>query len=108
MRHRELDRLDADLGRPRGGTAAEVDTRLRPPAQLDLLPREVDTRAERLADCLLRREPSCVVLRRVRLRVAVRDLRCGEASLLEGGAVAFEGTPDPLDLDQVDPDAEQA
>src|SRR4029079_11226150 len=60
--------------------------------------------AERLADRLLAREPRRVVLRRIRLRVAVRALGVGEAALAET-RVALEGTRDPRDLDQVDADS---
>jgi hypothetical protein len=82
-----------------------VHAGLRAAADLDLLPREVDAGAERLSDRLLRREATRVVLRRVRLRVAVRPLGLGEAALLEAFAVAVERAADALDLDQVDADA---
>src|SRR5438477_421070 len=59
MRHRELDRARVHLLRPRGGATGEVDARLRPSADLDLLPREVDAAAERLADRLLAGEAAC-------------------------------------------------
>src|SRR5579884_766064 len=101
VRHRELDRRGPHLLRPRGGTAAQVHARLRPPAHLDLLPREVDARPERLADRLLRGESTGVVLGRVRLRVAVCALHLGEAALFERVAVTLERQADPLDLDQV-------
>src|SRR5581483_2066921 len=78
--------------------------RLRPAAHLDLLPREVDTGTQRLPDGFLGCEAAGVVLRRIRLRVAVRALRLGEAALLERLAVAFERAANPLDLDQVDAD----
>src|SRR6059036_3198604 len=44
------------------------------------------------------------MLRRVRLSVAVRAFRRGEAALLEALAVAREGATDALDLDQIDAD----
>src|SRR5689334_15556290 len=104
MRHRELDRACADPLRERGGAAAQMHARLRTPAYLDLLPGEVDAGPERFPDRLLRRETARVVLRRIRLRVAVGALRLREAALLERVAVTLERTADPLDLDQVDSD----
>src|SRR5206468_7581490 len=64
-------------------------------------------RAERFPDRLLRGEAARVVLRRVRLRIAVRALRLGEAPLLEALAVPLERRANALDLDQVDPDAQE-
>ena len=107
MGHRELDVRGTDALRPRGRPAAEVDARLRPAADLDLLPGEVDAGSQCLANGLFRREPPGVVLRRVRLRVAVRALRLGEAALLEVVAVPFERTADAVDLDQVDADLQR-
>src|SRR4051812_28187962 len=104
MRHRELDSTRADLLRPLRRAGAEEDARLGPAADLDLLPREVHTGAQRLSDRLFRGEPPGVVLRRVRLRVTVRALCFGEAPLLEALAVACERAADAFDLDQVDPD----
>src|SRR5690349_19383669 len=104
MRHRELDLPRADPLRPRGSAAAQVHARLRPSAHLDLLPREVDAGAERLPDRLFRCEAAGVVLRRVRLRIAVRALGVRKAALLERVAMPLERTADPLDLDQVDSD----
>src|SRR5579872_273174 len=104
MRHRELDPSGADALRPARGAAAQVHAGLGPAADLDLLPGEMHARAERFADRLLGGEAPRVVLRRVRLRVAVDALRLGEAALLEPVAVPLERTPDPRDLDQVDAD----
>src|SRR5438876_918228 len=103
MRHRELDRARVHLLRPRGGATGEVDARLRPSADLDLLPREVDAAAERFADRLLAGESSRVVLRGIRLPVAVFALGRGEAALAEAGPL--ERAPYTLDLDQVDTDS---
>src|SRR5262249_9780718 len=80
---------------------------LRPAADLDLAPGEVDSLPDRLPDRLLRREAPGVVLRRVRLRVAVRALRLGEAALAEPVPVALERTPDARDLDEVDADPDR-
>src|SRR5690349_15807928 len=102
MRHRELDPAGADLLRPRRRATAQVDARLGPPAHLDLLPGEVDARAERLADRLLGGEAPGVMLRRIRLRVAVGDLARREAAVLETVTVPREREADPFDLDQVD------
>jgi hypothetical protein len=107
MGHRELDPSRSDALRPRRGSTAQVHARLRPAADLDLLPGEVDTRSEGFSDRLLRREPSRVVLRWIRLRVAVRALGLGEAALLEILAVPLERTTDALDLDQVDSDPQR-
>src|SRR3954451_68165 len=106
MRHRKLDSTRADVLRPRGRAAAQVHGRLRPPADLDLLPGEVDAGAERLPDRLLGREPPRIVLRRVRLAVAVRALQPRKAALRQACPVRLERAPDPLDLDQVDADAQ--
>src|SRR5262245_4303402 len=100
MGHREVDRPRLDLLRPRGSAAGEPDARLRSPGDLDLLPREADATAERLADRLLAGEPRGVALRRVRPRVAVLPFRQGEAALAE--ARPLECAPDPVDLDQVE------
>src|SRR5262249_54597643 len=59
---------------------------------------------ERLPHRLLCREPTRVVLGRVRLRVAVLPFRLGEAAGPEAVSVALERAPYPLDLDQVDAD----
>ena len=76
--------------RPRGlRPAREPDARLRPPDDLDLLPREADADAERLADRLLAGEAAGVALGRIRARVAVGLLRLGEAALAEA-RVALE------------------
>ena len=81
MRHRELDPARAD----RSAQAAVRPLRWTPgfgrPRDLDLLPGEVDARAECLPDRLLRGEPSGVMLRRIRLGVAVGELGSGEAAL---------------------------
>src|SRR5215210_5522547 len=104
MRHRELDLSGADsLGTPLR-LAAERGSPIQPPCDLDLAPGEAHARPERLADGLLAGEAGRVVLRRVRLRVAVRPLGIGEAALAEG-RVALEGPCDPRDLDQVDADS---
>ena len=105
VRHRQLDPARADPLRRRRRPPRQPHARLRPPGDLDLLPREVDADADRLADRLLAGEPRRVVLRRVRLRVAVRALGLGEAALAEA-RVPLERPPDPLDLDQVDADAQ--
>src|SRR5438034_954890 len=102
MRHRELDRGRADPLGEGSRAAAQVHSRLRASTHLDLLPREVDARTKCLPDRLLRREAARVVLRRIRLRVAIRTLRLGEAPLLERVAVPFERAANALDLDQVD------
>src|SRR5690349_12749772 len=104
MRHRQLDPPRPDALCPGRRAAREVDAGLRAPPDLDLLPGEVDAGAERLPDSLLRGEPAGVVLRRVRLGVAVGALRLGEAACLEVLAVPRQRAPDPLDLDQVDAD----
>src|SRR5207248_4653382 len=64
-----------------------------------------DADAQRLADRLLRSEATGVVLRRVRLRVAVGALVGGEAAFAEAVAVALQGAAYAFDLDQVEPDA---
>ena len=53
----------------------------------------------------LGREAARVMLRRVRLRVAICTLGICEASFLEALAMASERAPDALDLDQVDTDS---
>src|ERR671930_997702 len=103
MRHREVDRAGARALRPRPRPAREAHAGLRPPGDLDLLPREADADPERLADRLLAGEAAGVALGRVGARIAVRLLRDREAAVAEAG-VAFEGAPDPRDLDQVEPD----
>src|SRR6185437_10102028 len=105
MRHRKLDSPRADALRPGRGPALEKHTRLRTTPDLDLLPGEVDARTERLPDRLLCGEPAGVMLRRVRLRVAVLALGVGEAARLEVVSVARQSAPDPFDLDQIDADA---
>jgi hypothetical protein len=107
VRHRELDLPGADLRCPLGSATGEEDTGLRPSAHLDLLPREVDPGAERLADRFLGGEAACVVLRWIRLRVAVGPLCLREAPFLEALAVAGERAADSLDLDQVDADSQE-
>src|SRR5436190_7589873 len=106
MRHREVHRADAELGRPLGEAAGEAHRRLGPSDDLHLLPgeRAGDAEAERLADGLLAGEAAGVALRRVRARVAVGALRLGEAALAKA-RIAGERAPDPLDLDQVGADA---
>src|SRR5215472_12967096 len=107
MRHREVDRVDAERSGPFGETAGQAHRRLRASCDLDLLPRERagDAEAERLADGLLASEAAGVALRRVRARVAVRALGLGETALAET-RVTGERTPDPLDLDQVGADVD--
>src|SRR5438105_2340303 len=73
----------------------------------DLLPGEVDPRAERLADRLLRGEAARVVLRRVRLAVAVGLLRGREAAVAEAVAVPLERPAHTRDLDQVQSEPHQ-
>src|SRR5262249_3550647 len=89
VRHGELDPPRADplghLRRP----AAQLHPRLGPADHLDLLPGEVDARPERLPHRLLCREPTRVVLGRVRLRVAVLPFRLGEAAGPEAVSVAL-------------------
>src|SRR6266540_4714931 len=102
MCHRELDSTRADLLRPRGRPAGEMNAGLRAAADLDLLPGEVDARPQGLPHRLLRRESPRVVLRRVRLRVAVGALCLGEAALGKRAPVPRERAPDAVDLDQVD------
>src|SRR5437763_8215317 len=99
--HRELDLPGAHALGPRLRLPAQRHARLRPARDLDLAPREPDARAERLADRLLAGEARGVVLRRVRLRVAVGALGVGEAALA-GARVALQRPRDPRDLDQVD------
>ena len=77
---------------------------LRATRDLDLAPRKVDARAERLPDRLLGREARRVVLGRVRLAVAVGALSVGKAALAEA-RIALERPRDPRDLDQVDANA---
>src|SRR5689334_6259240 len=101
MGHRELDLPRANPLGPRLRLAAQRHARLRPARDLDLAPGEADARAERLADRLLAGEARSVVLRRVRLRVAVGALGLGEAALAEAG-VALQRAADARDLDQVD------
>src|SRR5437867_984650 len=60
MRHRQVDPARADPLGPGPRPPVQDDARLRPPADLDLPPREVDPRAERLADRLLPREAARV------------------------------------------------
>src|SRR5205823_8260726 len=109
VRHREVDPADAERRGPLGQAAREPDGGLRPPDDLDLLPGEGagDAEAERLADRLLAGEAAGIALRRVRARVAVRTLGLGETALAEA-CVAAERPPDPLDLDQVGPNADHA
>src|SRR6266508_2653226 len=107
MRHRKLDPRRPDLLRPHGGPARQMHARLRTPADLDLLPGEMDTGAERLADRLLAREAPGVVLGGVRLRVAVPDLLGREAALAKA-RMPDERPGDALDLDQVDADLQFA
>src|SRR5207237_8241239 len=99
--HRELDLPRAHALGPRLRLPAQRHARLRPAGDLDLAPGEADARAERLADGLLAGEARGVVLRRVRLRVAVRAVGVGEAALAEA-RVALQRPRDPRDLDQVD------
>jgi hypothetical protein len=82
MRHREVDRADAQRGGPLGEAAGEAHRRLRAADDLHLLPGEgaSDAEAERLADGLLAREAAGVALRRVPAGVAVGALRLGEAA----------------------------
>src|SRR5205814_1045679 len=75
--------------------------RLRAAGDLDLAPGEADAGAERLADRLLAGEARRVMLRGVRLRVAVGALGLGEAALAEA-RVSLERPRDPRDLDQID------
>ena len=90
----------------RAAHAAVRPVRLTPgfgrPDDLDLAPRERDAEPERLSDGLLAREPGGEVLRRVGARQAVLALGRREHALDEPG-VADEGTRNPVDLDQVDP-----
>ena len=62
MRHREVDRTDAERRRPLGEAAGETHGRLRPPYDLHLPPGEGagDAEAERLADGLFAREAAGV------------------------------------------------
>src|SRR5581483_12474621 len=85
MRHREIDRGDAERLGPRREAPREPHRRLRPPDDLDLLPRECarDAEAERLPDRLLAREATGVALGGIAPGVAVRALRLGEAALPE-------------------------
>src|SRR5215210_3863066 len=106
MTHGQLDSTRADLLRPRSRAPGEVNAGFRTSTDLDLLPGEVDARPQRLPHRLLGREPPSVVLRGVRLRIAVRALRCGEAALGERAPVPAECAPDAVDLDQVDADAQ--
>src|SRR5205814_3223436 len=103
VRHRELDRTCVDLLRPRRRATGEMNAGLGAAADLDLLPREVDAAAERLPDRLLAGETAGIVLRRIRLRVAVGAFGLGEAALAEPGPL--ECAPYTLDLDQVDSDS---
>src|SRR5687767_11442988 len=105
MGHRELDSPGPHLLGEACRAPAQLHARFWPADDLDLLPGEVHAAAERLPDRLLRGEAARVVLRRVRLRVAVRLLRSGEAALAKAVAVAIERPPDTVDLDQVDADA---
>src|SRR6266508_3758667 len=98
VRHRQIDRPGADLLGPGLRLPMQKNAGLRPAPDLDLAPREMNTRAERLTDRLFGRESAGVVLRGVRLRVAVGDLCCHEAALPDAG-VPVERQPDPLDLD---------
>src|SRR5262249_303614 len=91
-----------DLLGERGRPARQPDPRLRPTDDLDLLPREADAAAERLADCLLAGEARGVALSGMRTRVAVRALGVGEAALAK--PVPCERAADALDLDDVDAD----
>src|SRR5688572_12221117 len=100
MGHRELDASGAHLLGEACRTSAQLHPRLRPADDLDLLPGKVDAAAERLSDCLFRGEAAGVVLRRVRLGVAVRLLRGREAARAEAVAVPVERPPDTVDLDQ--------
>src|SRR4029450_290409 len=65
-----------------------------------------DAESERLADRLLAGESSCVVLRRIRPRVAVGALGLGEAPLTKG-RIALEGAPNARDFDQIDADGHE-
>ncbi len=103
VRHRQVDAAGLDPLRPCLRRAREAHLRLRPAHDLDLLPGEPDTAAERLADRLLAGEAGRVVLGGMGARVAVGDLGLGEDALAEAG-VALERRLDARDLDQVDPD----
>src|SRR5215468_9692606 len=107
MRHREVDRADAERRGPLGEAARETHRRLRTSDDLDLLPgkRPGHAEAERLAHGLLSREAAGVALGRVPTRIAVGALSLGEAAVPEA-PVTGERAPDPLDLDQVGADVD--
>src|SRR5262249_58481476 len=101
MGHADVDPSGAEtLGRERR-PARELHAGLRTAGDLDLLPGEVDAGPERLSDRFLRREPAGVVLRRVRLPVAVRLLCGGEAAIAGARPVALERPAGPPDLGPV-------
>ena len=102
MRHREIDRARLHLLGPRRRPAREADARLRPAGDLDLLPREADAAAERLADRLLAGEPPRVALRWVRLResqyvrsasVKQRSRKPGRSSARRIRSISIRSTP---------------
>src|SRR5207245_1301421 len=87
--------------------ARELHGRLRPPHDLDVLPRERagDAEPKRLADGLLAGKAARVALRRIRARVAVRLLLRGEAAVTKA-LVALERAADARDLDQIRADVD--
>src|SRR5579862_122378 len=106
VRHRQVDRLRADVLGPGGDAAREPHARLGPADDLDVLPRERarDAEAERLAHRLLAGEAPGVALRRIRTRVAVLLLGLGEAAVAKT-RVPRERAADAFDLDEIGADA---
>src|SRR5262245_34015679 len=105
VRHRQVDLARPALLRPSRQPAAQPHGRLRPPGDLDLPPGEGprDAEPERLAACLLPREPPGIALRGVRAGLAIGTFRLREAAFAEA-RVAVERPANAVDLDQVDAD----
>src|SRR4029453_10528119 len=100
--HREIDCAGSDAPRPSLDPPREPDGGLRPPRDLDPLPREEagDAETERLPNRLLAREPGGVMLGGIGPSVAVGLLSGCEAAISKA-LVPLERIPDALDLDHV-------
>src|SRR4051794_38010444 len=85
VRHREVDRARGHAIGPGSCATVQRHARLRAAGDLDVAPgeRTRDAEAESLPDGLLAGETSCVGLRWVLARVAVRALGLREATLAE-------------------------
>ena len=104
MRHREIHCPGSNSFGECKRAAREGHRRLGAPGDVDFEPGEVNTASKRLADSLLTRKASRIMLRRVRSRVAIGSLGLGEHTLTKP-RVALESASNPPNLDDVDANA---